>query len=161
MIFCHSPDNKIYEISGNGTKISVFASLPAPYPPASDGALTFDDLGHFGYQLVAATGRSGAAKPAGGVVYTISSTGKVRDVGAYAGPGGADEVMIAPATFGSLAGDALLTVDAGGSGGHLVAMTPTGQTRSLSRRSPGTARTRSCRSRRRSARPATPPPGST
>ena len=64
-IFCHSPDNKIYEISPDGSSVSVFATLPAPYPPASDGALTFDSVGRFGYQLVAATGRSGAAGTVG------------------------------------------------------------------------------------------------
>jgi len=130
-IFCHSPDNKIYEISANGSQMSVFATLPAPYPPASDGALIFDNLGRFGFGLVAATGRSGAAKPAGGTVYTIDSSGQVHDVGGYSGPGGADEVMIAPTNFGSLAGDVLITVDAGPSGGHLVAMTPSGQTQTL------------------------------
>ena len=111
--------------------MSVFATLPAPYPPAADGALIFDDLGRFGYRLVAATGRSGAANPSGGVVYTVDSSGHVREVGGYKGPGGADEAMIAPSNFGPLAGDVLLTVDAGPSGGHLLAMDPQGQTRSL------------------------------
>ena len=64
-IFCHSPDNKIYEISANGASIHVFATLPAPYPPASDGALIFDDLGHFGYQLSRRPAGPGAAKPRG------------------------------------------------------------------------------------------------
>jgi hypothetical protein len=130
-IFCHSPDNKIYEISPDGSETKVFASLPAPYPPASDGALIFDSLGRFGYGLVAATGRSGAATPAGGIVYTIDSSGHVQEVGTYKGPGGADEVMIAPSNFGSLAGEVLLTVDAGPSGGHLVAMAPDGRTETL------------------------------
>jgi len=131
VVFCHSPDNQIYEISADGSQTSVFATLPAPYPPASDGALIFDDLGRFGYGLVAATGRSGAARPSGGVVYTVDASGHVHEVGGYKGPGGADEVMIAPSNFGSLAGDVLLTVDAGPSGGHLVAMNPSGQTRTL------------------------------
>jgi hypothetical protein len=131
VIFCHSPDNEIYEISADGSRIRVFARLPAPYPPASDGALTFDDVGRFGYELIGATGRSGAAKPSGGTVYTIDSSARVREVAGYEGPGGADEVMIAPTNFGPLAGDVLLTVDAGPSGGHLVAMTPSGQTRTL------------------------------
>ena len=39
VIFCHSPDNKIYEISADGATMTVFATLPAPYPPAADGAL--------------------------------------------------------------------------------------------------------------------------
>lgn len=131
VIFCHSPDNKIYEISPDGSKRTAFANLPAPYPPAADGALAFDSVGRFGYRLVAATGRSGGAKPAGGLVYTIGPHGGVHQVGSYAGPGGADELVIAPRRFGSVAGDALLTVDAGKSGGAVVAVDPTGSMRTL------------------------------
>jgi hypothetical protein len=130
-IFCHSPDNKIYEISPHGSRVTVFASLPAPYPPASDGALAFDSVGRFGYRLLAATGRSGGPEPAGGLVYTIGRHGGVRQVGSYAGPGGADELVIAPRQFGSIAGDALLTVDAGASGGAVVAVEPSGRTRAI------------------------------
>jgi len=130
-IFCHSPDNKIYEITPDGSKVTVFATLPAPYPPAADGALAFDRVGRFGYRLLAATGRSGGAKPAGGLVYTIDAHGHVQHVGSYAGPGGADELVIAPRRFGSVAGDALLTVDAGASGGAVVALDPSGRTRTI------------------------------
>src|ERR1700761_9425283 len=130
-IFCHSPDNKIYEISPDGANKTVFASLPVPYPPAADGALAFDSVGRFGYQLLAATGRSGGLKPAGGVVYAIDALGHVQQVGNYAGPGGADELVIAPRRFGSVAGDALLTVDAGASGGAVVALDPSGRTRTI------------------------------
>jgi hypothetical protein len=131
VIFCHAPDNKIYEISADGSTMSVFATLPARYPPAADGALIFDSLGRFGYRLVAATGRSCARTPSGGVVYTIDASGHVQQVGSYTGPGGADEVAIAPEDLGSVAGDALLTVDAGTSGGKVVAMGPTGQTQTI------------------------------
>ena len=130
-IFCHSPDNKIYEISPDGANKTVFASLPALYPPAADGALAFDSAGRFGYRLLAATGRSGGLKPAGGVVYAIDPSGHVQQVGSYAGPGGADELVIAPRRFGSVAGDALLPVDAGASGGAVVAMDPSGRTRAI------------------------------
>ena len=123
-------DNKIYEISPNGSSVSVFASLPAPYPPASDGALAFDTVGRFGYRLVAATGRSGGPHPAGGLVYTIDAGGHVKRVGSYGVPGGADELVIAPAGFGSVDGDALLTVDAGRSG-SVVAMDSSGRTRAI------------------------------
>jgi len=68
-------------------------------------------------RLLAATGRSGGLKPAGGVVYAIDRLGHVHRVGNYAGPGGADELVIAPGRFGSVGGDALLTVDAGPHGG--------------------------------------------
>jgi hypothetical protein len=130
-IFCHSPDNKIYEITPNGSSVTVFASLPAPYPPASDGALAFDTVGRFGYRLLAATGRSGAPQPGGGLVYSIDPHGHVQRVGSYGGPGGADELVIAPSRFGSVGGDALLTVDAGASGGAVVAIDPSGRTRTI------------------------------
>lgn len=129
-IFCQSPDHKIYEISPNGASVTVFATLPAPYPPASDGALAFDTVGRFSYRLVAATGRSGGREPAGGDVYTIDSHRRIQRVGTYAGPGGADELVIAPSGFGSVAGDALLTVDAGASG-DVVAIDSTGRTRTI------------------------------
>jgi hypothetical protein len=131
VIFCHSPDNKIYEISPDGANKTVFASLPAPFPPAADGALAFDGVGRFGYRLLAATGRSGGLKPAGGVVYAIDALGHMQGVGSYAGPGGADELVIAPRRFGSVGGDALLTVDAGPHGGAVVALDPSGGTRSI------------------------------
>ncbi len=128
-IYCHSPDNKIYRLSPDGKKVTVFAILP---PVArSDGALAFDTIGAFGYSLLAATGRSGSAS-AGGVVFAIDPAGKVHRVGAYHNPGGADEIAVAPARFGSAAGEALLTVDAGKSG-SLVAMDAHGQVRTLLR----------------------------
>jgi hypothetical protein len=127
-IFCHSPDNKIYEISPDGSTVTVFASLPAPYPPRSDGALAFDRVGHFGYRLVAATGTNGVN---GGLVYTVGPSRGVRQVGSYPGPGGADELVIAPARFGSFAGDALLTIDAGAKSGAVVAVEPSGKTRRI------------------------------
>ena len=130
-IFCHSPNNKIYEISPDGSKVTVFATLPAPYPPPADGALAFDPVGRFGDRLVAATGRSGGANPAGGLVYTIDPHGRVQQVGSYHGPGGADELVIAPRRFGSVGGDALLTVDAGASGGAIAAVDPSGRTRTI------------------------------
>ena len=65
--------------------MTVFATLPAS--ATSDGALAFDDVGQFGSRLVASTGRSGGAEPAGGTVYTIDSSGDVQQVGTYNGPG--------------------------------------------------------------------------
>src|SRR5262249_44670342 len=86
MIFCHSPHDKLNEISGDGLRVSVFATLPVASGTVSDGALAWDAVGHFGYQLVAATGRSGSGNPLGGAVFTISSTGAVRQIGTYSGP---------------------------------------------------------------------------
>lgn len=130
VIFCHSPDDKIYEISGDGTKVTVFATLPVPSGTVSDGALAWDSVGRFGYQLVAATGRSGSGVPPGGKLFTVSPTGAVGQVGTYSGPG-ADEVMIAPAGFGSMGGQALLTLDGGADSGALIAMDGRGKTRML------------------------------
>jgi hypothetical protein len=130
LIFCHAPGNTIYRISADGRRVTTFAKLPET--AISDGALAFDYAGAFGYGLVAATGRSGAKNPAGGNVYTIDQAGTVRRVGHYPGPGGADEVEIAPAGFGSAARSALLTVDPGPSG-QIVAMSPAGKTSVLAR----------------------------
>ncbi len=128
-IYCHSPDNKIYRLSSDGKRVAVFATLP--HVARSDGALTFDTVGAFGYNLLAATGRSGSAT-SGGVVFAIDSTGKVRRVGAYHNAGGADEMAVAPTRFGSAGGQALLTVDVGKSG-SLVAMDARGRVRTLLR----------------------------
>jgi hypothetical protein len=130
LIFCHAPGNTIYRITADGHSVTTFAKLPET--AISDGALAFDYAGAFGYGLVAASGRSGAKNPAGGNVYVIDPAGAVRRVGHYPGPGGADEVEIAPARFGSAARSALLTVDAGPTG-QLVAMSPAGKTTVLAR----------------------------
>lgn len=127
LIFCHAPGNTIYRISADGKNVTAFAKLPEQGP--ADGALAFDDIGAFGYGLVAATGRSGTKKANGGNVYEIGKSGVVHRIGHYPGPGGADEVEIAPATFGRAA---LLTVDLGPSG-QLVAMSPAGKTRVVAR----------------------------
>lgn len=133
-LYCHSPDNKIYRISSDGKQVTVFATLP--HSPRSDGALAFDTVGTFGYALMAATGRSGGATPSGGTVFAIDAAGKVRQIGSYRGPGGADEMAIAPARFGSASGQVLLAVDAGKSG-SLVAMNSQGQARTLAQLSDG------------------------
>ncbi len=127
-IYCHAPDNRIYRLSADGKTVSLFATLP--HSSRSDGALAFDTVGAFGYALIAATGRSGSATPRGGAVFAIDPRGTVRRVGGYDTPGGADELAIAPASFGSASGQALLAVDAGKQG-RLVAMDPRGQARTL------------------------------
>ncbi|HVU78734.1 MAG TPA: hypothetical protein VHC67_14235 [Gaiellaceae bacterium] len=132
MVYCHSPDHRIYELSPGGN-VRLFARLRAPYPPAGDGALAFDTVGTFGYRLVAATGRSGAQTPSGGTVFTIDRGGSVRVVGGYPGPGGADELAIAPASFGTAKGEALLTVDPGTGGGTVVAVSAKGTARVIAR----------------------------
>jgi hypothetical protein len=137
VIFCHAPGGAIYRISSDGKSVTTFAKLPEQ--DTADGALVFDRAGAFGYGLVAATGRSGTKKANGGNVYVIDSAGAVRRVGHYPGPGGADEVEIAPAGFGGAARAALLTVDVGASG-QLVAMGPGGKTKVIAHFSDGRTR---------------------
>ena len=129
-IYCHVPDNRIFRLSPDGRTIRLFASLPTT--TTSDGMLAFDTVGRFGYRLIAATGRSGESTQ-GGVVYTVGPRGGVHRVGRYAGPGGADQVVVAPARFGRVGGMALLTVDAGASGGTVVAVGPRGRTHTIAR----------------------------
>ncbi|MDB5058498.1 MAG: hypothetical protein JWO59_1970 [Chloroflexi bacterium] len=133
-IYCHSPDNKIYRISPDGKQVVVFATLP--HAPRSDGALTFDTVGAFGNALIAATGRSGGSTASGGTAFAIDSAGKVRQIGSYHNPGGADEIAIAPASFGSASGQLLIAVDAGKTG-SLVAMDAHGQSRTVTQLSDG------------------------
>jgi hypothetical protein len=133
-IYCHSPLNTLYRISPDGKSVNVFAVLPDS--STSDGALTFDTVGRFGYGLVAATGRSGSADQHGGTVFRIDHTGAVHRVGAYRVAGGADEITIAPPRFGSASGQVLLAVDAG-SQGRVVAMDRHGRTRTLLKLSDG------------------------
>jgi hypothetical protein len=94
--------------------------------------LAFDTVGKLGHALIAATGRSGAGRAPGGTVYAISASGATRTIGSYTGPGGADELAITPARFGSGGGQVLLAVDAGSSG-TLVLMDARGHTRTIAR----------------------------
>jgi hypothetical protein len=126
-VYCSSPDGRIYRIAPDGTSVTLFATLPAS--AGSDGALAFDTAGVFGHALLAATGRSGTPTD-GGSVYAIDPTGRVRRVGDYPGPGGADGIATAPGGFGSAAGNVLLTVDAGGAG-SVQAMDPAGRVSTL------------------------------
>jgi len=125
-VYCHSPDNKIYRISADGKTVKQVAVLP--HVVRSDGALSFDSVGTFGYDLIAATGRSGGTTSRGGSVFAVDAGGQVRRIGVYDTPGGADEVAIAPPHFGSASGQVLLTIDAGKSG-SVVAMDAQGRTR--------------------------------
>jgi hypothetical protein len=130
-IYCHVPDNRIFRISRDGKTVRLFASLPTS--ETSDGMLAFDNVGRFGYRLIAATGRSGEQNAIGGVVYTIGARGVVERVGRYPGPGGADGLAVAPPGFGVAAGQALLTVDAGPGSGSIVAVGPRGRVRTIAR----------------------------
>jgi hypothetical protein len=122
-VYCHSPGNLIYRLDPNGDA-TVVARLPEAGP--SDGSMTFDTRGAFGYALLAATGGS-SDTPGGGNVYAVRADGAVRLVGRYPGPGGADNVAIAPRRFGGLGGWLLLTIDQPSKEGRVLAVSPRGR----------------------------------
>ena len=126
-LYCHAADGPIYRISSDGGAVTRFATVPARR--SSDGALAFDTVGRFGYTLLAATGGSDSGP--GGDLYAISPEGTTRHVGHYGGPGGAENVAIAPSNFGSAAGQALICVDQHDHHGRLLAMNAHGAVRTL------------------------------
>ena len=105
-IYCHTPDNRILRLSLDGSSMTELARLPVT--ENSDGALAFDTTGRFGYTLLAATGGSASS---GGQVFSIRKSGKVDTIGAYPGPGGAENAVVAPARFGRASGLLLLSID--------------------------------------------------
>jgi hypothetical protein len=121
-IYCHTPDNRVLRIAPDGSSVTQLAALPAANN--SDGSIAFDTVGRFGYALLAATGGSANG---GGQVFSIRRSGKVTPVGDYPGPGGAENVAVAPARFGSAAGWVLLGIDQDATSGRLLAMGPTGK----------------------------------
>jgi hypothetical protein len=116
-IYCHAPDNRILRLAPNGSPPTTIATLPAG--ANSDGALAFDTVGRFGYALLAATGGSGTGP---GQVFAIRKSGKVDTIGSYAGPGGAENAVVAPARFGSASGRLLLTIDDNDLNGRVLAI---------------------------------------
>src|SRR5579862_2801123 len=127
VLFCHGPHGEIWQI-GAGGSVLRFATLPAT--GLQDGSLAFDIGGRFGFALLAA---SGGSAEQGGSVYAIGPNGTIRKVGVYPHPGGADNIALAPARFGSAGGDLLLAIDARSKGGRLLALAPDGSVRVLVR----------------------------
>jgi hypothetical protein len=127
-IYCHAAQGEIYRIGADGRSIAQIATLPTP-KAGSDGALTYDASGAFGYTLLAATGGSDAGS--GGAVYSMQASGQVRRIGSYGGPGGAENIAMAPAGFGSAAGQVLITIDKHDHLGRLLAMDAQGHVRTL------------------------------
>jgi hypothetical protein len=128
-IYCHSPGNVIYRVAPDGGSYTVFARLPES--KRSDGALAFDTVGTFGYALLAATGASGDGP--GGRLFTIRPNRRVRLVGRYGGPGGAENLAVAPRRFGNAGGNALLSIDYVGHEGKLLAVNRRGHVTTLAR----------------------------
>ena len=116
-IYCHLPDNRIYRIARDGSSMALIAQLPGSV--LSDGALAFDSSGKFGYALLAATGGSASN---GGEVYAVRRDGRVQDIGGYPGPGGADEIAIAPTRFGPASGRLLISIDEDSKSGRVLAI---------------------------------------
>jgi hypothetical protein len=118
-LYCHTARNNIYRVTTAG-RVVLFARLPERR--TSDGALAFDTTGRFGFALLAATGRSDDHH--GGAVFAISPRAAVTTIASYPGPGGAENAAIAPAGFGAVAGDLLLTTDTARIEGRLLAIDP-------------------------------------
>lgn len=127
-VYCHLPDDRIIRLDRDGS-FAVLATLP--HQGQTDGAMAFDRGGLFGGALVAATGGSMSD---GGSVYAVHGDGRVDPIGPYPGPGGADNLAIAPAAFGSVSHWALLAIDHDAPYGRVLAVGPQGQIRVLAQR---------------------------
>jgi hypothetical protein len=115
-VYCHTPDNRVLRFARDGSAVTELAQLPGGQ---SDGALAFDSTGRFGYALLAATGGSASN---GGDVFAVRKDGRVQKLGSYPGPGGADEITLAPKSFGRASGLLLLSIDQDGVSGRVLAI---------------------------------------
>jgi hypothetical protein len=125
-VYCHTPDNRVIRFMRDGSSFTQLARVPSS--GNSDGALAFDTSGQFGYALLVATGGSGSS---GGDVYAIRKDGRVQTVGSYPGPGGADEILVAPAEFGSASGWLLLSIDQDHVEGRVLALDRKGNLKTI------------------------------
>ena len=125
-VYCHTPDNRVVRLDRNGANLTQLARLPAT--GNSDGGLVFDDVGRFGYALLVSTGGSGSD---GGQVFAVRKDGRVQTIGSYPGPGGAENLAIAPTKFGAAGGACLIAVDQDSVAGRLLAIDRKGNVRTL------------------------------
>ncbi len=125
-VYCHTPDNRIVRLNRDGSNLTVLARLPAS--TNSDGAIAFDDAGRFGYALLAATGGSGSD---GGQLFAVRKDGRVQLIGSYPGPGGAENIAVAPAKFGTASGWCLLSIDHDSMAGSLLAFDRKGNLKTI------------------------------
>ena len=116
-VYCHTPDNRVVRLNRDGSNLTQLATLPAS--GNSDGGLAFDDVGRFGYALLVSTGGSGSD---GGQVFAVRKDGRVQPIGSYPGPGGAENLAVAPAKFGGAGGWCLLSIDQDSVSGRLLAI---------------------------------------
>jgi hypothetical protein len=110
----------------DGKTVIQIGAIPTPH--GSDGGLAFDTTGVYGHVLLASTGGSDAGP---GAVYTVSANGTSHLLGNYAGPGGVEQLAIAPPHFGAVSGQVLLTIDQHDHHGRLLAMDPHGNVQTL------------------------------
>ena len=125
-VYCHTPDNRVVRLNRDGSNLTVLARLPAG--SNSDGAIAFDDVGRFGYPLLVATGGSASD---GGQLFAVRKDGRVQPIGTYPGPGGAENIVIAPAVFGGMGGWCLLSIDHDSAEGRLLAMDRKGTVKTI------------------------------
>jgi hypothetical protein len=125
-VYCHTPDNRIVRLNRDGSNLTVLARLPAG--SNSDGSIAFDDAGRFGYALLAATGGSASD---GGQLFAVREDGRVQPIGSYPGPGGAENIAIAPAKFGTASGWCLLSVDNDSAEGRVLAIDRKGNVKTI------------------------------
>jgi hypothetical protein len=125
-VYCHTPDNRVVRLDRDGSNLTQLARLPAE--ANSDGGLVFDDVGRFGYALLVSTGGSGSN---GGQVFAVRKDGRVQTIGSYPGPGGAENLAIAPAKFGSAGGWCLLSIDQDSVSGRVLAIDRQGTVRTI------------------------------
>jgi len=125
-VYCHTPDNRVVRLNRDGSNLTQLATLPAG--GNSDGGLVFDDVGRFGYALLVSTGGSGSD---GGQVFAVRKDGRVQTIGAYPGPGGADEIAVAPAVFGTAGGWCLLSIDKDSTSGRVLAIDRKGNVKTI------------------------------
>jgi len=129
VVFCHAPHGVVYRLAADGTT-SVFATLPET--DKQDGVMVFDTAGLYGYAMLVTTGGPNGN---GGTVFALGPDASRRVVGTFQGPGGADNLELAPAQYGSASNQLLIAIDydngAGQAAGRVLAMGPTGAVRTL------------------------------
>jgi hypothetical protein len=102
------------------TQARRFASLPGVAP----NGIAFDDVGRFGYRLLVT-----AATQSDTVVFAVDCAGRVATIASHA-PTVEGGIAVAPASFGSFAGD-LIAPDE--KSGQVWAISPDGQSRLVAR----------------------------
>jgi hypothetical protein len=125
-VYCHTPDNRIVRLNRDGSNLTQLAKLPVG--DNSDGGLVFDDVGRFGYALLVSTGGSSSD---GGQIFAVRKNGRVQPIGSYPGPGGADEIAVAPAKFGTAGGWCLISIDQDSVSGRLLAIDRKGNVKTI------------------------------